>query len=293
MLFTVLKCETANSIQITGMSIFSLTKTAFATGDYYKAMNEALKSISGEYHMLHYPFYINNTDSFSQAQNNLIGYCLQKFSVLADKDLLDIGCGNGVVALYVADHYSVNSVIGVDVNSNNVKIANEEKKKRNKNNVKFIEGDAQNLSQINSNSIDIIINIESAFHYPQKELFIDEIYRILKPGGQFVIADILTTSKENMLLKGWKKKMNYYHWSFAKYRDAFDRSNLKLYSNDDITDKVISGFKMYKKYFNEFSKNGIFRDTLLKLFFIINVKLNIRLLKTKRRYYIFFGEKQL
>ena len=275
------------------MSIFSLTKTAFATGDYYKAMNEALKSINGDYHMLHYPFYKDNKDSFSQAQNNLIEYCLQKFSVLTDKDLLDVGCGNGVVALYVADHYSVNSVIGVDVNSNNVKIANEEKKKRNKNNVKFIEGDAQNLSQINSNSIDIIINIESAFHYPQKELFIDEIYRILKPGGQFVIADILTTSKENMLLKGWKKKMNYYHWSFAKYRDAFNRSNLKLYTNDDITDKVISGFKMYKKYFNEFSKNGIFRDTLLKLFFLINVKLNIRLLKTKRRYYIFFGEKQL
>ncbi|MFO7874295.1 MAG: class I SAM-dependent methyltransferase [Bacteroidales bacterium] len=275
------------------MSIFSLTKTAFATGDYYKAMNEALKSISGEYHMLHYPFYINNTDSFRQAQNNLIGYCLKKFSVLTDKDLLDVGCGNGVVALYVADNYSVNSVTGVDVNSNNVKIANEEKKIRNKNNVQFIEGDAQNLSQINNNSIDIIINIESAFHYPQKELFLDEIYRILKPGGQFVIADILTTSKENMLLKGWKKKMNYYHWSFSKYRDAFDRSNLKLYSHEDITDKVISGFKMYKKYFNKFSKNGIFRDTLFKLFFIINVKLNIRLLKTKRRYYIFFGEKQL
>jgi len=182
---------------------------------------------------------------------------------------------------------------GVDLNSNNVKIANEEKKKRNKNNVNFIEGDAQNLSQIKSNSIDIIINIESAFHYPQKELFIYEIYRILKPGGQFVIADILTTTKENILLRSWKRKMKYYHWSFEEYLDAFNRSNLKLHSNDDITDKVILGFKMYKNYFNKFSKNGYFRDTLLKLFFIINVKLNIRLLKTKRRYYIFLGEKQL
>ncbi len=165
------------------------------------------------------------------------------------------------------------------------------RKKRSKNNVNFIEGDAQNLSQIKSNSIDIIINIESAFHYPQKELFIDEIYRILKPGGQFVIADILTTGKENILLKSWKKKMNYYHWSLAKYQDTFNRSNLKLNSNDDITDKVILGFKMYRNYFNKFTKNGNFRDTLLKLFFIINVKLNIRLLNTKRRYYIFHGEK--
>jgi cyclopropane fatty-acyl-phospholipid synthase-like methyltransferase len=106
------------------MSIFNLTKTAFATGDYYKSMNAALKLINGDYHMLHYPFYKDKKDSFSQAQNNLIEYCVKKFSTLTDKNLLDVGCGNGVVALYVADNYSVNSVVGVDLNSNNVKIAN-------------------------------------------------------------------------------------------------------------------------------------------------------------------------
>ncbi|MCF8243478.1 MAG: class I SAM-dependent methyltransferase [Melioribacteraceae bacterium] len=275
------------------MSLLRLTKTAFASGDYYKSMNEALKSINGDYHMLHYPFYEDNKHSFSQAQNNLIEYCIKKFSVLTDKDLLDIGCGNGVVALYVSDNYLVNSVIGVDINANNVKIANEEKKRRNKHNVNFLEGDAQNLSQIKSNSIDIIINIESAFHYPQKELFTDEIYRILKPGGQFVIADILTTKKENRILKSWKKNMNYHHWSYEKYRNAFNRSNLKLLSNDDITDKVILGFKMYKNYFKEFSKNGNFRATFIKLFLILNIKLNVRLLKTKRRYTIFLGEKEI
>jgi hypothetical protein len=85
--------------------------------------------------------------------------------------------------------------------------------------------------------------------------------------------------------------MNFHHWSFAEYRDAFNRSHLKLHSNDDITDKVILGFKMYKNYFNQFNKNGNFSGKLLKLFFIIHVKLNTRLLKKKRRYYIFLGEK--
>jgi ubiquinone/menaquinone biosynthesis C-methylase UbiE len=273
------------------MPKINLTKSAFSTGSYYKSMNEALRSINGDYHMLHYPFYKDNKDSFSQAQINLIEYCINKFTSLADKDLLDIGCGNGVVALYVASNYPVHSVTGVDLNTDNLKIADEEKEKRSIINVNFIEGDAQNLWQIESNSIDIIINIESAFHYHHKELFIDEIYRILKPGGQFVIADILTTVKQNNFIKIWKTKMKYHHGSFAEYQDVFNRSSLKLYSNDDITDKVILGFKMYNNYFNELRKNGKLRNTLLKMFFIINAKLNIQLLKTKRRYYIFHGGK--
>ncbi|GAO31312.1 hypothetical protein [Geofilum rubicundum] len=85
--------------------------------------------------------------------------------------------------------------------------------------------------------------------------------------------------------------MNFHHWTLPQYQTAFNRSHLKLLSNDDVTDNVIKGFKMYKKYFDQFSKNGSFQDSLLKLFFTINVKLNIRLLKKKRSYNIFFGEK--
>jgi ubiquinone/menaquinone biosynthesis C-methylase UbiE len=273
------------------MSIFSLAKTAFATRDYYKAMNAALKTINGDYHMLHYPFYKNEKDSFSQAQDNLLEYCIEKYRTLEGKDVLDIGCGNGIGTLYVAQNHPAKSVTGVDINAHNVEIANEEKEKRNIQHALFIEGNAQNLTKIQSDSIDIVINIESAFHYPHKDLFIDEIGRVLKPGGQFIIADILTTAHENVFLKRWKKRMNFHHWTLPQYQNAFNRSHLKLLSNDDVTENVIKGFKMYKNYFDQFSKNGSFQDSLLKLFFTINVKLNIRLLKKKRSYNIFFGEK--
>lgn len=188
------------------MSIFSLTKTAFATRDYYKAMNAALKTINGDYHMLHYPFYLDEKHSFSQAQDNLLEYCIQKLGPLEGKDVLDIGCGNGIGTLYVAQNYPVNNVIGVDINAHNVAIANGEKEKRNIKHALFMEGNAQDLNKIQSNSIDLVINIESAFHYPQKDLFIDEIGRVLKPGGHFLIADILTTANVNVYLKHWKKK---------------------------------------------------------------------------------------
>jgi len=274
------------------MVSFRFLKTAFNSGDYYKSINEALRSDNGSYRMLHYPYYISEKDNFSQAQNNLIDYCICKLSDIEGKDILDIGCGNGIAALYIADKYPVKGLICVDINTDNIKIADEEKRRRKIENVTFIEGDAQNLIQLGSNSIDIIINIESAFHYPEKELFLEEIYRILKPRGQFIITDILTTSEGSLLLKRWKRKMKYNHWSFSRYNDAFSESKLTLKSKDDITDKVILGFEAFRNYIKELRNKGKMNDIFSKLFLIFNLRLNVCLLKKRRKYYVFYGEKQ-
>lgn len=273
------------------MSTLKLFKTAFTTGDYYTAMNTALKSIDGNYQMLHYPYYESESDTFDQAQQNLINYVTSHISSFENKDILDLGCGNGVVSLYLAEKFPVGRILGVDLNNNNVAIANEEKARRQNSKVDFITDDAQNLKQIKSNSFDVIINIESAFHYPDKHQFLNEIYRVLKPGGQFMIADIVATKKESFLLKKWKNKMSLHHWSRENYIKAFENVDLNLHHTEDISENVIKGFKAYRNYLNQFKIDGAFRNQMVKMFFIVNVKLNIYLLRKKRRYYIFHGKK--
>lgn len=275
------------------MSIYRLLKTAFTSGDYYKAMNYALTMLDGDYQMLHYPFKVNEEESFSDAQNNLIDYCISHLPDIADKKVLDLGCGNGTVSFYLAQNHNIDKVVGVDLNHNNVTIANSEKQKRKTSNVFFMKDDAQNLTQVEDDSFDILINIESAFHYPDKHQFLDEVHRVLKPGGQFIIADIVRTKKGNSWLRKWKKKMNFNHWSQDEYVTAFDSRPLNLKTKSDISPDIINGFKMYRNYINNSKLDSYFSGLMIKIFFLVNVKLNIYLLKNRRKYYVFYGHKKI
>lgn len=273
------------------MSTLKLLKTAFTTRDYYQAMNAALEKLEGEYQMLHYPFQHDKDESFGQAQENLINYCISFFPEMKDKSILDLGCGNGTVAFYLAQKFDTEKIVGVDLNKNNVEIAKAEKQRRDVSVVDFVNDDAQDLKRFEDESFDYILNIESAFHYPDKHLFLKELQRVLKPGGHFIIADIIRTQQGISWLRKWKKQMNFNHWFLDDYMKALSQKSLQLISKNDVSPQVINGFKKYRDYLNESQLQKKQNDWLLKLFFMINVKLNIYLLRKKRRYYVFYGKK--
>ena len=158
-------------------------------------MNMALKRLNNEHTMLHYPLYVKESDSFMQAQKNLTDYCIELLNPIENKEILEIGCGNGVQALYVNNKFNPLKITGIDLSKANIEIANFERENAKVNNVRFLVDDAQNLIHIPSNSIDVLLNIESAFHYPDKPAFLKEVNRVLKPGGQFLVADILSTRR--------------------------------------------------------------------------------------------------
>lgn len=269
-----------------------MIRSGISTDHYYDVMNHALKRLADEYTMLHYPFHINETDTFLQAQKNLTDHCLSGIDSLNNKTILEIGCGNGVQTMYVLNKYKPKSITGIDLNKENIRIANKEKLRMGIKNAHFLVDDAQKLSNFKENSIDVIINIESAFHYPDKPLFLKQIFRVLKPGGNFLIADILTIHKnKRRLRKRWKKKMDLHHWDLQKYENGLAAANLTVIRNEDITDRIIEGFRNYKRWLKQMKKGNFLEDQFFKLFYIINTKLIIFLLRTKRQYCIFSGTK--
>ena len=274
--------------------IFSHAGSGSTTGNYYSSMNEALLKLNDEYTMLHYPYFGSTSDSFLEAQANLTDFCMSLLPSVDGKKLLEVGCGNGVQAIYLHEKYTPEHVNAIDLNDGNIDIARSEADKKGIKDILFQVDDAHHLSTIESNSMDFVINIESAFHYPDKTQFLRQVHRVLKPEGTFVIADILTkTKRSNRLKNNWKKKMSYHHWPLSHYEAEFPKAGFQNVDTKDITLKVIQGFSCYKRWLRDMKKGHLIEDLILKLYYTFHTRVNMYLLRTRRHYVVFVGAKSL
>ncbi len=272
--------------------IVKLSGTGFTHGQYYESMNFALKRLNNEHTMLHYPFFVDESDSFLQAQKNLTDYCMSLLLPVKNKEILEIGCGNGVQVLYIFANYSPLRITGIDLSKANIEIANIEKESFDSDKVRFIVDDAQNLTHIPSDSVDVLLNIESAFHYPDKSAFLKEVHRVLRPGGQFLIADILSTRKKREgIMKIWGKPMVHHFWNRNRYDEEFLKSELAVNYHEDISEQVRKGWSIYRNWIPKIKVKSFFMNVAFTIFYLINAKLNIYFLHNRQQYFIFVGNK--
>lgn len=119
---------------------------------------------------------------------------MAKFAGIAfetnDKSLkiLDVGCGIGGTSRYLARSIGDKAnVTGITLSPNQVERATSLAKDRGINNVNFQVMDALNMD-FPDNSFDVVWACESGEHMPDKKRYVEEMVRVLKPGGRIVIA---------------------------------------------------------------------------------------------------------
>lgn len=101
--------------------------------------------------------------------------------------VLDVACGLGYGSALIWDGSMASKVIGVDITSYSVNYA-EANYKLNRPGLEFYEDDAQSLSFLEENSIDLIISMETVEHLIEPEVFFSRAQRLLKPGGRIMLS---------------------------------------------------------------------------------------------------------
>lgn len=152
------------------------------------------------------------------------------------QSLLDIGCGTGYLIDMLQKQKSA-LYCGLDLSPEMLKMA----KKKLSESVFLTEGSSDDLPY-DDNSFDIVTCIQSFHHYPNPEKAMAEAYRVLKPGGLYIISDtgmgnypkFIYSIYNNLIVK----KLNtgdYAAYSKWDIQNLMTTSGFKIKDAQDIT----------------------------------------------------------
>lgn len=108
------------------------------------------------------------------------------------KDLMvDFGCDDGRLTNYIAKQADINTVVGVDISSERLKLA---KKRR----IKAIRADLNKKLPIRAGIADLVVSIQTIEHIIEIDSFFSEAKRILKSRGYIIITTENLASWHNL-----------------------------------------------------------------------------------------------
>jgi ubiquinone/menaquinone biosynthesis C-methylase UbiE len=137
--------------------------------------------------------------------------------------VLEVSCGHGGGAAYVAKYLKPRSLHGVDRNAKAIELC---RRSHHGPALTFSRGNAQAL-QFSDCAFDAVINIEASHCYPDVPQFFSEVRRVLTPDGHFLYADFRDTNLPRDTL-----------------HQQLEASGLEIIHCDDISQNVVKGMEM-------------------------------------------------
>lgn len=137
---------------------------------------------------------------------------------LAGLDVLEVGSGRGGGASFVQRYHQPRSLTGVDCSAKAVRFCRDHHRLEG---LSFVPGDAESLPQGDA-SFDAVLNVESSHCYGSMPKFLQQVKRVLRPGGHFLFADLRSAADRDRL-----------------HRDI-QECGMTLLEHEDITPNVLA-----------------------------------------------------
>jgi SAM-dependent methyltransferase len=112
---------------------------------------------------------------------------IESLGVTSGMKVLDLGCGDGTTAVPEAQRGA--DVLGVDIAAYLVAAGNARAQEFGLSNLRFQEGDASNLSELEDDGFDLVVSIFGAMFAPRPFDVAKEMVRVTRPGGRIVMGN--------------------------------------------------------------------------------------------------------
>ncbi len=172
---------------------------------------------------------------------------------LEGREVLEVGCGHGGGTAYVMRSFKPSRMEGIDRSERSIRLCRERYPLEG---LTFRTADALDLP-FEDETFDAVLNIESSHAYPCMKTFLEEVRRVLRPGGQFLFADLRHDKR------------------LSRLRSDMESSGFRICMEEDITPNVLKardeftlrmeeGMRTRMKWFGSFALSWLgAKDSLI------------------------------
>lgn len=244
----------------------------------YNLLSKFIQIVSENNFFMNYGYWDDENMVLLDANKKLIQYVFDKTELLGKKDMniLDVGCGYGEQDIEWSKQLDKTCKLrAVDISETQIYHAIEKQCEEKNSDVTFDICDALFIDKKYGNELfDVIISLESAFHYSDRPKFFKNASVLLKDNGRFVITDIMlkystTDIITNMVINIYSDFLNIPRANLIT-ADEWEKqiaSEFNIIESHDITEKTFTPY--YNHYMKTLIKNmclpSFLSDLLIKV----------------------------
>ncbi len=202
---------------------------------------------------LHYGIWQKGIKRFADALVNTNRIFMDMAQVQPGERVLDAGCGVGGAAIYLAQQRQA-QVTGITLSERQLAYATQKAKERGMDHLaNFALVDYTNTT-FDDGTFDLVWACESVSSAINKQAFVAEAYRVLKPGGRLVMSDFFVTPSgvtdaEGLITK-WRHTWSINNFeTLPGFTDKLQKGGFAIAQTADYTEGITpTARRMYQAY---------------------------------------------
>lgn len=202
---------------------------------------------------IHYGYWDQRVHSFPQSLVRMNELMAEAAGIGADDRVLDAGCGIGGSSIFLASATGAR-VTGISLSERQVNQARELARAKGVEGLTDFQVMDYSATKFPDRSFDVVWGCESICYAEDKNSFVREAARLLKPGGRLVVADGFVTrfeDNEHPLIRPWLDgwQVNYLETP-ARFSGYMEEAGFSHVQHRDISTGIMhSSRRLYRIYF--------------------------------------------